>query len=223
MCYLTQVYSNPILTLLKVKRGKRNQKSQIFPNHMKYRKHLCTVGKAWPRSSKRSFNSDSIRAIHEHNSLQYCASSWCLYECFSNLRDWHTLIAANRQFTDLTFAPLLILITKQTRSSAIAEGLCDASCQLTSCQLPRNSAETTCTSPEQIKVMKLEAYSGAMCNKHVHSTMMRSSRFHCPISVINKPTTDELRISPVYRRLAVAKFSKSTMQKLLTWPWPRLL
>ena len=131
MCYLTQVYSNPILTLLKVKRGKRNQKSQIFPNHMKYRKHLCTVGKAWPRSSKRSFNSDSIRAIHEHNSLQYCASSWCLYECFSNLRDWHTLIAANRQFTDLTFAPLLMLITKQTRSSAIAEGLCDASCQLT--------------------------------------------------------------------------------------------
>jgi len=29
--------------------------------------------------------------------------------------------------------------------------------------------------------------------------------------VINKPTTVELCISPVYRRLAVAKFSKSTM------------
>jgi len=29
--------------------------------------------------------------------------------------------------------------------------------------------------------------------------------------VINKPTTIELCISPVYRRLAVAKFSKSTM------------
>ena len=29
--------------------------------------------------------------------------------------------------------------------------------------------------------------------------------------VINKPTTEELWISPVYRRLAVAKFSKSTM------------
>ena len=39
----------------------------------------------------------------------------------------------------------------------------------------------------------------------------RSSRFHCHIGVINKPTTDELWISPVYRRLAVAKFSKSTM------------
>ena len=37
----------------------------------------------------------------------------------------------------------------KTRSSAIAEGPRDASCQLKSCQLPRNSAETTCTtSPE---------------------------------------------------------------------------
>ena len=43
-----------------------------------------------------------------------------------------------------------------TRRSAIAERPRDASCQLKSCQLPRNSAETTCTtSPEQIKVMKL--------------------------------------------------------------------
>ena len=45
----------------------------------------------------------------------------------------------------------------ETRSSAIAKGLHDASCQLNSCQLPCNSAETTCTTnPEQIKVMKLE-------------------------------------------------------------------
>ena len=44
-----------------------------------------------------------------------------------------------------------------TRSSAIAEGPRDASCQLISWQLPRNSAETTCTtSPEQIEVMKSE-------------------------------------------------------------------
>jgi len=74
------------------------------------------------------------------------------------------------------------------------------------------SAQTTSTtSPEQIEVMKLEVYSWPVCNKHVHSTMTRPSRFHCPIGVINKPTTDELWISPVYRRLAVAKFSKSTM------------
>ena len=51
-----------------------------------------------------------------------------------------------------------------------------------------------------------------MCSKHVHSTVTRASRFHCLIGVINKPTTFELWISPspVYRRLAVAKFSKST-------------
>ena len=48
---------------------------------------------------------------------------------------------------------------------------------------------------EQIEVMKSEGYCGTMCNKHVHSTMTRSSRFHCPIGVINKMTTDELWIS----------------------------
>ena len=84
----------------------------------------------------------------------------------------------------------------------------------------RNSVETTCTgtSPEQIEVMKLNGYIGTMCNKHVHSTMTRSSRFHCPIheGVINKPTRVELWISPVYRGLAVAKFYKPTMYKLLT-------
>jgi len=49
------------------------------------------------------------------------------------------------------------MTTAVTRSSAVAEGPRDASCQLKSCQLPRNSAETTCTtSPEQIEVMKLE-------------------------------------------------------------------
>ena len=44
-----------------------------------------------------------------------------------------------------------------TRSSAIAEGPRDASCQLKSCQLPRNGAETTyTTSPDHIDGMKLE-------------------------------------------------------------------
>jgi len=48
-------------------------------------------------------------------------------------------------------------VLKKTRSSAIAEGRRDASCQLKSCQLPRNSAETTySTSPDQIDGMKLE-------------------------------------------------------------------
>jgi len=48
---------------------------------------------------------------------------------------------------------------KGTRSSVIAEGPRDAPCQLKSCQLPRNSAETIhnyTTSPDQIDGMKLE-------------------------------------------------------------------
>jgi len=54
----------------------------------------------------------------------------------------------------------------RTRSSTIAEGPRDASRQLKSCQLPRTSADTTCTTtPEQIEVMELEGYSGTMCNK----------------------------------------------------------
>ena len=45
----------------------------------------------------------------------------------------------------------------KTRSSAIADGPRDASCQLKSCQLPSNSAENTyLTSPDQIDGMKLE-------------------------------------------------------------------
>ena len=58
---------------------------------------------------------------------------------------------------------LNILVTDKTRSSAIAEGPRDASCQLKSCQLLRNSAETTySTSPDQIDGMKLEIKSEAM-------------------------------------------------------------
>ena len=45
----------------------------------------------------------------------------------------------------------------------------------------------------------------AMCNKHVQSTMKRSSRFHCPVGVINIPTTDEFWISPVYISISTVK------------------
>ena len=77
------------------------------------------------------------------------------------------------QFATSSFSGMLVLLNNagstcacddrgwtrrdQTRSSAIAEGPRDASCQLKSCQLPRNSAETTyTTSPDQIDGMKLE-------------------------------------------------------------------
>ena len=64
----------------------------------------------------------------------------------------------------VAFSALTLFVGRQeghlackTRSSAIAEGPRDASCQLKSCQLPRNSAETTyTTSPDQIDGMKLE-------------------------------------------------------------------
>jgi len=57
----------------------------------------------------------------------------------------------------LTIEPHRFQVRCHTRSSAIAEGPRDASCQLKSCQLPRNSAETTyTTSPDQIDGMKLE-------------------------------------------------------------------
>ena len=66
-----------------------------------------------------------------------------------------------RDYSVLIFVPCAYAYncaySYKTRSSAIAEGPRDASCQLKSCQLPRNSAETTyTTSPDQIDGMKLE-------------------------------------------------------------------
>ena len=114
------------------------------------------------------------------------------------------------------YLPLQVMSNKlkyfSTRSSAIAEGPRDASCQSKSCQLPRNSAETTyTTSPGQIDGMKLEIWSEAM--RDGQCALKHDATESAPIvsGVINKPTTVELCISPVFRRLAVAKFSKSTM------------
>jgi len=101
------------------------------------------------------------------------------------------------EITENTISALQLAFTlsfNKTRRSVIAEGPRDESCQLKSCQLPHISAETICTtSPEEIEVMKLEGYSGPMCNKHVHSTMTQSSRFHCSTGVINN-TSDHERI-----------------------------
>ena len=59
--------------------------------------------------------------------------------------------------TKVTARASVVYSVSQTRSSAIAEGPRDASYQLKSCQLPRNSAETTyTTSPDQIDGIKFE-------------------------------------------------------------------
>ena len=105
----------------------------------------------------------------------------------------------------------------ETRSSAITEGPRDASCQLKSCQLRRNSAETTyMTSPDHIDGMKLEIQSQAMRDRQC--ALNRDATESLSLSQMCHKQTDDgkLWISPVYRRLAVGKFSKSTMQKLLT-------
>jgi len=81
-----------------------------------------------------------------------------------------------------------------------------------SCQLPCNSAETTyTTSPDQTDGMKLEIQLEEMRDRQ--RALNHNANESAPIvsGVINKPMTVELCISPVYRRLAVAKFSKSTM------------
>ena len=76
----------------------------------------------------------------------------CLTPVF---RPWMHTCKKCRQIREHLFRNTTAAIT--TRSSAIAEGPRDASCQLKSCQLPRNSVETTyTTSPDQIDGMKLE-------------------------------------------------------------------
>ena len=52
---------------------------------------------------------------------------------------------------------MLFIFCYETDNLVVGEGPRDASCQLKSCQLPRNRAETTyTTSPDQIDDMKLE-------------------------------------------------------------------
>ena len=81
-------------------------------------------------------------------------------------------------------------ILLSTRSSAIAEGPRDASCQLKSCQLRRNSAETTyTTSPDQIDGMKLEIQSEAMRDRQCALNHDAIESALIVSSVINKLTT----------------------------------
>jgi len=72
-----------------------------------------------------------------------------------------------------SFYPFLHCVT---RSSAIAEGPRDASCQLKFANC-HTTVQKLLVRPKQIEVLKLKRYSKAMCIKHVHSTMTRSVAF----------------------------------------------
>ena len=99
------------------------------------------------------------------------------------------------------YFPLELFPKLRTQNKKLSYRRGTARCVVSAEILPiaTQQCRTTCTtSPEEIEVMKLEGYSGTMCNKHVHSTMTRSSRLHCPIGVVDKPTTVELWISPAY-------------------------
>jgi len=96
-----------------------------------------------------------------------------------------------------------------TRSSAISERPHDASCQLKSCQLLRNSAVWQVLNKSKLWSWRVKV-GRCVINMCTQPWRIRVS-FIVLIGVINKLTTVELCISPVYRRLAVAKFSKSTM------------
>ena len=61
----------------------------------------------------------------------HCGRRSCTCAALSRACSKHMLFIRDKRNAELT------------RSSAIAEGPRDASCQLKSCQLPRNSAETT--------------------------------------------------------------------------------
>jgi len=80
---------------------------------------------------------------------QYCSNLLRLLSCcFCCLpTKWFTV-----QTSVLHGTSMSLTLPVDTRSSAVADGPREASCQLKSCQLPRNSTETTCTtSPEPNK------------------------------------------------------------------------
>ena len=71
------------------------------------------------------------------------------------------------------YRPTKLRPSDTTRSSAIAEGPHDASCQLKSCQLPRNSAETTCTTNPEYPLC---ANMTSSIKPEVHNTSQRRQK-----------------------------------------------
>ena len=93
---------------------------QLSSNSLSYIKHVDLLVQGFPR--------------HRPIDVSDCVNaSWFHTARWSKTDFWHV------QF----------IHSDITRSSAIAEGPRDASGQLKSCQLPRNSAETTCTTSHE--------------------------------------------------------------------------
>jgi len=120
--------------------------TQVMPKLVPYiffeaitTKDRNTANEVVASSSKGEMSMRDVRSsIHCHVHFAVC-----LWLGWHNVNR-HRMPQAIRKCLD-TWAQ----ICTQTKSSAIAEGPHNASCQLKSCQLPHNSAETTCTtSPE---------------------------------------------------------------------------
>jgi len=133
---------------------------------------------------------DTLAMRHENRGENQCDASellacmLCLF-CVLNLfftvwNDWQHGNSDETIGNTSTLKKILLVqipILLWTRSSAIAEGPRDASCQLKSCQLPRNSAETTYTTFLTKSMVWSWRFSRRQCViDNVHSTMMPSSR-----------------------------------------------
>ena len=113
-------------------RGHSRPRSQYTCRQDETRRRLRRVGRR-----------DDIPPVFLNGSLFRCRSPDYITPV---LRAWPTRLWTNvpqrPSFKTIVIVKLSTLPASSTRSSAIAEGPRDASCQLKSCQLPRNSTET---------------------------------------------------------------------------------
>jgi len=107
--------------------------------------------------SQSDTDSQAVSTARFRRAGQLATADTCYYSDYWNYEKWVNLQTTVKLGLWVISEILNRPTALKTRSSAKSEGPRDASCQLKSCQLPRNSAETTyTTSPDQIDGMKLE-------------------------------------------------------------------